>query len=717
MLIQHILTERIFRTVFKNPDFTRRNVIAVEIEKVVDALTAQAFSRAEFLRRFDHFYRAIETTAATIEDFTQKQEFLNAVYEKFFQGFSVKVADTHGIVYTPQAVVNFMVRSVEEILRREFGKTLSSKDVHVLDPFVGTGNFLVRVMQEIKRTALPDKYRDELHCNEVMLLPYYIASMNIEHEFYELTGAYEPFEGVCLVDTFELAEAQQISFFTTENTQRVERQKRSPIMVVIGNPPYNVGQLSENDNNKNRKYKVMDKRVAETYAKDSKATNKNALSDPYVKAIRWASDRIGNEGIVAFVTNNGFIDNASFDGMRLHLAQEFDRIYILDLKGNVRKDSMRDGIPIGEAHTVFGLSAMVGIAISFFIKSERVEEPKIFYSEVDWKAKRKEKFDLLEKAKTTYSLDWREIHPDAKHNWLTEGMRDEFETFLSIGNEETKRSSSITTAIFTNYSRGAETTRDDWVYNFNLDELAQNVGVFVETYNEQLYKWRTQSKSNKTIDAFVLYDDRKIKWSSSLKQFLSAKVPAEIDEANFRNSLYRPFTCQYLYFDRILTHRRGQFPSIFPTSATETENRVICLTGSGSEKPFMALVSDRIADLHLTGAGCSTQCFPFYTYNEDGTNRWENITDWALEKFREEYGDSSITKWDIFHYVYGVLHYPVYRERYAANLKRERHHLRPQPRRRPLLHRPPRRPGHHRQRRDAKDRARPARPEDRETVK
>ena len=367
MLIQHILTERIFRTVFKNPDFTRRNVIAAEIEKVVDALTAQAFSRAEFLRRFDHFYRAIETTAATIEDFTEKQEFLNAVYEKFFQGFSVKVADTHGIVYTPQPVVNFMVRSVEEILRREFGKTLSSRDVHILDPFVGTGNFIVRVMQEIKRTALPDKYRDELHCNEVMLLPYYIASMNIEHEYYELAGAYEPFEGVCLVDTFELAEAQQISFFTTENTARVERQKRSPIMVVIGNPPYNAWQLNENDNNKNRKYKLTDKRVAETYAKDSKATNKNALSDPYVKAIRWASDRIikNGEGVVAFVTNNSFVDNLAFDGLRKNLEKDFDEIYVLDLGGNVRKNPKLSGT----THNVFGIQ--VGVSINIFVRKRR----------------------------------------------------------------------------------------------------------------------------------------------------------------------------------------------------------------------------------------------------------------------------------------------------------------------------------------------------------
>ncbi|HVG34543.1 MAG TPA: N-6 DNA methylase [Pyrinomonadaceae bacterium] len=365
MLIQHLLTERIFRKVFNNPDFTRRNVIAAEIEKVIDALTSHSFNRDAFLQKLDHFYRAIEETAKTIEDFAQKQEFLNAVYEKFFQGFSVRVADTHGIVYTPQPIVSFMVKSVEDILHNEFGKSLSSNDVHILDPFVGTGNFIVHVMQEIKRTALAHKYMHELHCNEVMLLPYYIASMNIEHEFYELTGGYEPFEGICLVDTFELAEAKQISFFTTENTARVERQKRSPITVIIGNPPYNVGQLNENDNNKNRKYKVMDKRVAETYAKDSKATLVNSLSDPYVKAIRWASDRIGDEGIVALVTNNSFIDNLAFDGMRKHLEADFDKIYVLDLGGNVRKNPKLSGT----THNVFGIQ--VGVSINFFIRKRR----------------------------------------------------------------------------------------------------------------------------------------------------------------------------------------------------------------------------------------------------------------------------------------------------------------------------------------------------------
>jgi predicted helicase len=362
MLIQHLLTERIFRTVFNNPDFTRRNVIAAEIEKVIDALTSQAFSRDAFLQKLDRFYVAIDKTARTIEDFTQKQEFLNTVYEKFFQGFSVKVADTHGIVYTPVSIVNFMVRSVEDILQKEFGKSLSSSDVHILDPFVGTGNFIVHIMQAIKKTALPQKYHNELHCNEVMLLPYYIASMNIEHEFFEATGTYESFEGICLVDTFELAEAKQISFFSTENTARVERQKRAPIRVVIGNPPYNAWQLNENDNNKNRRYKVMDKRVAETYAKDSKATNKNALSDPYVKAFRWASDRIGDEGIVAFVSNNSFIESLAFDGMRQNIEKDFDEVYVLDLGGNVRKNPKLSGT----THNVFGIQ--VGVSVNLFVR-------------------------------------------------------------------------------------------------------------------------------------------------------------------------------------------------------------------------------------------------------------------------------------------------------------------------------------------------------------
>jgi predicted helicase len=370
MLIQHLLTERIFRSVFNNPDFAQRNIIAVEIEKVINALTSKHFSRAHFLSSLDRFYGAIEETAATIDDFSQKQDFLNTVYEKFFQGFSTKVADTHGIVYTPQPIVNFMVKSVEEILQREFGKSLVDKSVHILDPFVGTGNFIMRVMREIaeiQKSALPHKYEHELHCNEVMLLPYYIASMNIEHEYFEQTGKYEAFEGICLVDTFEDQRIEQLGLFTPENMKRVERQRESDLFVVIGNPPYNVGQLNENDNNKNRKYTTknktgIDDRVAATYAKASKATLKNSLSDPYVKAIRWASDRIGDEGVVAFVTNNSFIDGIAFDGMRQYLEQEFDQIYVLDLGGNIRKNPKLSGT----THNVFGIQ--VGVSVNIFVR-------------------------------------------------------------------------------------------------------------------------------------------------------------------------------------------------------------------------------------------------------------------------------------------------------------------------------------------------------------
>lgn len=367
MLIQHLLTERIFRNVFNNPDFTSNNIIAVEIEKVIRALTSQTFSRSEFLKSSDYFYRALEETAATIEDFSQKQSFLNSVYERFFQGFSVKVADTHGIVYTPQAIVNFMVKSVEDILQQEFGKSLSDAGVHILDPFVGTGNFMLRVMQEIKRTRLQEKYAGELHCNEVMLLPYYIASMNIEHTYFDLTKMYQPFEGICLVDTFELAEGRQGGLFTEANTERIERQKRQRLFVIIGNPPYNAGQVNENDNNKNRKYQEMDKRVAETYAKASKATNKNALSDPYVKAVRWASDKIKEtgEGVVAFVTNNSFLDQIAFDGMRKELSSDFDAVYVLDLGGNVRKNPKLSGT----THNVFGIQ--VGVSINIFVKKRQ----------------------------------------------------------------------------------------------------------------------------------------------------------------------------------------------------------------------------------------------------------------------------------------------------------------------------------------------------------
>lgn len=670
MLIQHLLTERIFSNVFDNPDFTRNNIIAVEIEKVIRALTSQTFSRAEFLKSSDYFYRALEETARTIDDYTQKQNFLNHVYERFFQGFSVKVADTHGIVYTPQPIVNFMVRSVEDILRKEFGKSLSDAGVHILDPFVGTGNFMIRVMQEIKRTRLQEKYAGELHCNEVMLLPYYIASMNIEHTLFDLTKSYQPFEGICLVDTFELAEHAQASlgFMTPENTQRVERQKRQKLFVIIGNPPYNVGQVNENDNNRNRKYKEMDKRIAETYAKDSKATLRSKLSDPYVKAMRFASDKVkeNGEGIVAFVTNNSFLDQIAFDGMRKHLAQDFDTIYVLDLGGNVRKNPKLSGT----THNVFGIQ--VGVSINLFVRkrrgANRQRETKIYYACVgeDWR--KEDKYKFLEEVQQRRGVAWQELQPDSKHTWLTEGMREEFETLMPMGTKEVKQETGEDgNAIFKIYSLGLATNRDEWAYDFSSTDLDAKMSTFIRNYNSEVARY-TAEYPVEDLDSFINNSANFIKWTDRLKDSLEQRIFLRFDEHKVRSSLYRPFISKFVYYDHLLNQRRYQQHLIFPPSNSSTDNLVICAGGYG-RKPFSVLMCNSIPDLNFYAD--PAQCFPLYVYDADGTNRRENITYWALAQFRMQYKDKSISKLDIFHYVYALLHHPAYRTTYAANLKRE----------------------------------------------
>lgn len=519
MLIQHLLTERIFRSVFNNPDFAQRNIIAVEIEKVINALTSKSFSRTHFLSSLDRFYGAIEETAATIDDFSQKQDFLNTVYEKFFQGFSVKVADTHGIVYTPQPIVNFMVKSVEDILQREFGKSLVDEGVHILDPFVGTGNFIIRLMREIaeiQKSALPHKYAHELHCNEVMLLPYYIASMNIEHEYFEQAGNYQSFEGICLVDTFEDQRIEQLGLFTPENMQRVERQRSSDVFVIIGNPPYNAVQVNENDNNKNRKHEVMDRRVRETYAKNSSATNVNRISDPYVKAIRWASDRIGNEGIVALITNNSFISKNAFDGMRYHLGNDFDCIYLVDLGGNIKERPHLSGT----THNVFGIQ--VGVSINFFVKRQAKkthELAEIYYTNTDLDWTKEQKFDLLETLESQVSMDWQKIKPDVKNTWLTDFLHEGYDQFIPLCNKELKDSSEVNVcAIAKMYGMGINAARNPWVYNFDLSNLASNIQRTISFYNENVLRWQNKPLSNAdSLDNFVTSDDTKVSWPEGLK--------------------------------------------------------------------------------------------------------------------------------------------------------------------------------------------------------
>ena len=689
MLIQHLLTERIFRKVFDVANFMQRNVIAVEIEKVITALTSKSFSRDGFVAKLNHFYVAIENAAATIHDFNQKQTFLNTVYERFFQGFSVDVADTHGIVYTPQPLVQFMIASVEHVLKEHFDKSLADRGVQILDPFTGTGNYIVNLIRHLADTdkaALPHKFAEELFCNEVMLLPYYIAAMNIEHAYYDAVGRYESFEGICLVDTFETIngqlsyyamnerhEQQDLVLFNPENTKRINRQKAAPIRVILANPPYNAGQINENDNNKNRKYPELDRRVSVTYGADSQATLLRKLSDPYVKAIRFATDRIGDQGVVCYVNNNSFVTEKTFDGMRKHLAGDFDLIYVLDLGGNVRKNPKLSGT----THNVFGIQ--VGVSINLFIKLPRRKygprKPgKVFYHAVPVPWRKEEKYEFLEAKASVAGVPWKQLKPDNKHHWLTSKNDEEFDEFLPIASKEAKAGTSLP-VIFKTYSLGVSTNRDDVVYDFDEKRLAKRVEQFADDYNAELHRWKTKAKPPKDpklfaqyLDSFVNYE--KVKWSETLKRHLTDETESKFVKSRIRDTLYRPFTKLALYYDSLFVDRPGQFAGVFPSKKPAKDNSVILVPSTGGRSPFWCFTSDTIPNLNFVSID-SAQSFPLLTFSEDGKNHNDNITSQAVTRFQNHYDDDSIKRLDIFHYVYAILHHPAYRARYAENLKRE----------------------------------------------
>ena len=485
----------------------------------------------------------------------------------------------------------------------------------------------------------------------------------------QCTRRYRPFEGIVFADTFELFDQAQMTLLSEENTKRVDRQKEKDMFVVIGNPPYNAGQDDENQNNKNRKYPALDKQIKDTYVKDSTARLMYNVYDPYVRAFSWASERIGDSGIVAFVTNNSFIDDRTFDGMRKHLAEKFNVLYLLNFGGNIRK---------GQADSnVFGIT--VGVSIALLVKTgEPVDSPCIFYNNETELQSKAQTFDFLNKHQNVGKVTtWQEIQPDANHTWLTEGLHADFDDLIPMGTKEAKKpkgtAETAEEVIFKNFSLGVSTNRDFWVYNFNQDSLRDNVQRMIETYNAEVDRWIRQEPPKPEIDDFVLSDATKIKWSRDLKEkkLMSGRV---IEYANhkIRSSLYRPFTKNNLFLDKILIDSPGQFPTIFPTPDTETENRVICVGGYG-RKEFAVLMSKLIPNLNLYGD--PQQSFPFYTYEEDGTNRRENITDWALDAFQNHYGDNNISKWDIFYYNYGILHHPDYLEKYQKDLKRSFPHI------------------------------------------
>ncbi len=668
MLIQHLLTERLFRGVFQNAEWLARNPIAAEIESVIAALTSRKWSRAGFFSKIDPFYKPIEDRARTLPDYSAKQGFLNTVYERFFQGYSTETADTMGIVYTPQEIVDWMCQSVQQVLASEFGLAVETPGVKILDPCTGTGNFIVNMMGRIPRDRLPQKYAQDLFANEVMLLPYYVASGNIEHEYFERMGDYQPFEGLCFADTLDLFEGGQLSMMAEKNTARVAAQKKAEITVIIGNPPYNVGQKNENDNNKNRAYKGLrkgekgiDDLISETYARASNATNKNMLYDPYVRFFRWATERLKGadgklrDGVVCFVSNNSFVDQHAFDGMRKMLGEEFTHIWHLDLHGNVRRNPKLSGT----THNVFGIQ--VGVGITILVRNSKSPDRFIRYFRVPENWRKSEKLAFLTEHADVTKVDWQVLAPNSKNAWLTEGLEADFDTFTPLGTKEAKANfGGDSKTVFKTYSGGMKTNRDDWVFNFGRETLQAKIETFIAEYNAEVERWQDSDKST-PIDDFVSYD--KIKWSRDLKADLKRGHKVAFDESKMRRAIYRPFCKQWLYFDSVLNEEVYLQPRAFPKP--ETENRVIVVTDVAGEKPFMALMTDCIADLHTVGAGASSQCFPLYTYSADGSIRYDNVTGYAVD------AKGLATREDVFYATYALLHHPAYRSKYAENIKRE----------------------------------------------
>ncbi len=481
MMIQHILTEDIFISIFNESQFHRENNIARQLQEVIETFFTGPTKR-NTLSTIERYYAVIRRTAANIYNHHEKQKFLKAVYENFYQAYNPKAADRLGIVYTPNEIVRFMIESVDYLLHQHFGKILADKDVEILDPATGTGTFITELIEYLPKNKLTYKYLNEIHCNEVAILPYYIANLNIEFTYQQKMGKYEEFANICLVDTLDHTgfEGKQLDLFamTVENTARIKRQNDRAISVIIGNPPYNAKQENFNQNNANRYYAAIDKRIKDTYIKQGKAQNKIVVYDMYVRFLRWASDRINQNGIVCFITNSSFIDSRAFDGFRKSLQSEFNYVYILDLGGNVRTISGKDGIFISEKHTIFGTAAMTGIAIVFLVKNSKSIGSKIYYCHpFSIHELRENKLNYL-KSTEFKDIDFTHIIPDKKYNWINQTDND-FDDLLALIDKDVK-GGKAETAIFKLFSSGLKTQRDEWVYDFSWERLQEKIKFLSE---------------------------------------------------------------------------------------------------------------------------------------------------------------------------------------------------------------------------------------------
>ncbi|WP_288431763.1 type ISP restriction/modification enzyme [uncultured Stenotrophomonas sp.] len=686
MLAQHLITRPVFDALFADYSFASHNPMSKAMQAVLDVLDELHLEKeADTLQAF---YDSVKLRAEGIDSATGKQKIVVELYDKFFRNAFPKMTERLGIVYTPVEVVDFILHSVDHLLRQEFGQTLGSQGVHILDPFTGTGTFITRLLQSglIRPEQLAHKYRHEIHANELVLLAYYIAAINIEATYHGLAGGdYVPFEGICLTDTFQMYEKEDlVDALLVDNSKRRKRQKKLDIRVIVGNPPYSIGQKSENDNNDNVAYPALDARIRDTYAVRSDATLSKGLYDSYIRAIRWASDRIGNAGIIGFVTNAGWLEANTADGLRQCLAEEFSDIYVFHLRGNARTsgETRRK-----EKDNVFGVGSRAPIAISLLVKNpQATEHGRILFHDIGDYLSRGDKLEKIEAYASVGGipeLDWQRLAPDAHGDWLKQ-RDDSFGRFIVLGDKKGGAAK-----LFDNFSLGVVTNRDAWAYNQGKAQLTINMTGMIAFYAREVARFNNAHPGldvkarQERVDGFIDSDPERISWTRALKQDLAKDRRYAFEPDCLVPSLYRPFTKQWLYFNRRFNEMVYQMPRIFPDA--EAENLVIGVSAAGEKVAFSALVSRNVPSLHLVDIEGS-QYFPLYLYDETaqqsddglfagqsstGPRRRDAITDAGLAHFTSTYPGETISKEDLFYYVYGILHSPDYRERYADNLSKE----------------------------------------------
>ena len=659
MLIQHILTEEIFTQVFDGGQFHRENNIARELFKLEEAFFTGAV-KWETLKAMQPYYAAIRANAAQITSHAEKQTFLKAIYEGFYKVYNPKAADRLGVVYTPNEIVRFMIEGADWLCHKHFGRNLIDHGVEILDPATGTGTFICELLDYFRGQPdkLRHKYKEELHANEVAILPYYVANLNIEATYAAVTGQYAEFPNLCFVDTLDNVAGLGVrrgmtpdlfASFSDENVERVNRQNRRKISVVIGNPPYNAWQENYNSRNANRSYKKMDQRIRETYVKRGTSQNQNSVYDTYTRFFRWASDRIHDDGIVCFITGRKPFAKMAFDGFRADVFEEFNEIYVIDLGGDVVDNPKLSGTK----HNVFGIK--VGVAISFLVKKHGQKGCKVFYARRPEEDTAEDKLAWLG-AESLKTMKVERLEPDRRNVWLDQTAND-WDDFLPLADKRVKsgQRGSKDRAIFQLFSNGLKSQRDEWVYGFDREALGEQMAHFLSVYEA------TRADLNNA-------DRNSIKWDAELERAVNARKRIAFDEKKIRPAEFRPFTRRWLYYDPAVNGRTYRIPMAFPGTDS---NRLISFSGVGYRSEFLAFSADAPVDLHFGASVDAYQFVPLHRYTKTG-ERLDNVTDWALNKFTAHYGKTAkITRDDIFHYVYGVLHDPDYRTTYAQNLKRE----------------------------------------------